>query len=318
MTEDALVLDDQCSADAHVVSEACSLSAMQLAGRVRREAGLNVATGLDAAPPPPCASARSCGSHAEQPWAPEHHGLLDPSSAEAYTFYMYRAQDDKSYPMENVNTGNLAGIMWYLQNEIMSGKWGSTDRFGIDRIRRIKVQTRATQPLIDKSMNFGLRVAFDAGQCTNKACGYDWWLYGFNVGCNNLGQYPFPMFETFYDGAIWYSLPGECPSAEHSQHSSACRAREPGGRCSGVPTGQGNCTYSYEAAGAILLADLYGNETKEHFWAAPSDRAANSRRVSAARRLFDAQHPDMQVEAEMPAPPCDFNREDFFTCPECR
>ena len=43
-------------------------------------------------------------------------------------------------------------------------------------------------------MNFGIRVAFDSGKCTGPDCNMDWRNYGYNVGCNNLGQWPFPMY----------------------------------------------------------------------------------------------------------------------------
>ena len=53
--------------------------------------------------------------------------LLQPSDGELMDFVMYRAQNDANYPLENVNAGNLEGIMWYLQNEVLSGVYGPGD-----------------------------------------------------------------------------------------------------------------------------------------------------------------------------------------------
>merc|ERR1712050_274241 len=59
-------------------------------------------------------------------------------------FYMYRAQSDEAYPMENVNTGNLAGVLWYLHNEIVQ----STPRkYDVTRVLRLKVTMKNTQEL---------------------------------------------------------------------------------------------------------------------------------------------------------------------------
>ena len=32
------------------------------------------------------------------------------------------------------------------------------------------------------------------------------------VGCNNLGSFPFPDYDTHYPEAKWYALPGPCES----------------------------------------------------------------------------------------------------------
>lgn len=43
--------------------------------------------------------------------------LTSNSSAPLHEFYVYRAMGDSSYPLENVNAANAAGVMWYLHNE---------------------------------------------------------------------------------------------------------------------------------------------------------------------------------------------------------
>mmetsp|Transcript_50022 Transcript_50022/g.126083 ORF Transcript_50022/g.126083 Transcript_50022/m.126083 type:complete len:478 (-) Transcript_50022:97-1530(-) len=235
-------------------------------------------------------------------------GLASPSSGEVLTFYMYRSQSDAEYELENVNAGNLEGTMWYLQNEVVSGAYGTTDKFGITRILRLKVQMRATQPLLDKGMHFGVRVAFDSGKCTGPGCEFDWSTYGYNVGCNNFGSYyPFPKDDTHYGGGIWYSLPGKCASMDYLSKDSQCNAQEPGGKCAGTPTGMGNCTWNYEPAGELRLEELYGSSSKEEFWANPSDDSANQRKVQAARDLFEAKY-----GKDSPVPECDFDKAKFF------
>lgn len=90
--------------------------------------------------------------------------LRSASNAPLLTFYTYRAQGTTSYPPENVNMANLAGVMWYLNNEIVGrADWGGKRKFDITRILRYKVQTRATQPMMELGMNYGVRFAFDSG-----------------------------------------------------------------------------------------------------------------------------------------------------------
>lgn len=234
--------------------------------------------------------------------------LLRPSDGKLMDFVMYRAQNDANYPLENVNAGNLEGIMWYLQNEVLSGVYGPGPKFGITRILRIRVQVRATQPLLDKGMNFGIRVAFDSGKCTGPDCAMDWHDYGYNVGCNKLGDWPFPTYDTHFEGGIWYSLPGSCPSLSylHKSDDSACKMNEPGGKCSGVPTGAGDCTWNYENAGELQLTELYRETRERSFWAGNSN-AENRRKVQVAKELFAAKYgPDP------PVPPCDFDEAKIF------
>lgn len=239
-----------------------------------------------------------------------HPSLHSPSSADLLTFHMYRAQGHSDYPPLNVNTGNLAGIMWYIQNEVVSGAYGSGNKFGIERIRRFKVMTKATQTLIDLKMNFGLRVAFDYGNCTGPTCRYDWENYGYNVGCNNLGSFPFPKYETNYTGGIWYSLPGPCPSMPFYQQNGACERLQPGGKCDGTPTGSGDCTWSYVDSGEeIWLGELYGetHQSMQQFWNNSDNVTANNLKVQAARKMFEEK-----FGAELPNPPCDFDFNRFY------
>ena len=142
-------------------------------------------------------------------------------------------------------------------------------------------------------MNFGIRVAFDSGQCTGPDCSMDWQDYGYNVGCNKLGSWPFPTYDTHFEGGIWYSLPGSCPSESYLEKSAdkACLKSEPGGKCSGTPSGTFNCTWNYENAGELHLTELYRDifSDQKAFWAGNSD-AENSVKVQVARNIFAAKY----------------------------
>ncbi|CAJ1354117.1 unnamed protein product [Effrenium voratum] len=231
--------------------------------------------------------------------------LTQPSDGKLLEFYMYRAQSDAEYTLENINAGNLEGMMWYLQNEVLSGVYGPGAKFGITRILRLKVTMKATQPLLDKGMSFGIRVAFDSGKCTGPDCEMDWQDFGYNVGCNKLGDWPFPIYDTHFPGGIWYSLPGACPSQSYLDKDGACQQAEPGGKCES-PTGAFDCTWSYESAGQVQLTDLYENATEEEFWAGNSTEV-NLRKVAVARSLFQAKY-----GADPPVPPCDFKRSKVY------
>lgn len=285
--------------------------------------------------------------------------MFQESSAPLFTFYMYRAVSDKVYPPMNVNAANLPGVLWYLHNEVVER---TPRKFGITKIIRLKVQTRAPQTLWEKGMNFGVRFAFDKGQATGPfECGrdkygpklcqgpfnssfdvgmhngsvvgaFEWDTYGYFVGCNKLGNFPFPNYKIYYPGAVWWSLPGPCPSKNYTQWTDWCKEREPGGYCDQTPTGQGNCTWTYEDAGEITIDELSGIRNYTEFvdsgrkeymrgpdrgkgwtwWDSKRDELANEWRIMLAQELFAKKYPDSTPESELPEPECDFNQRKFY------
>merc|ERR1712113_1038723 len=111
---------------------------------------------------------------------------------------------------------------------------------------------------------------------------------GYFVGCNNLGEFPYPRFDTKSNGGVWYSFPRD-------------------GLCYGVPTGEDDCTYSYRDAGQILIEDLRGTQGTD-FWS--DDEGSSERRINAAMELFKRNYPT--APQSMPAPTCDFNFGNFY------
>ncbi|CAK8997598.1 Uncharacterized protein SCF082_LOCUS5265 [Durusdinium trenchii] len=191
-------------------------------------------------------------------YLPHLRSLALPSSAPLLEFYVYRAMSDSSYPLENVNAANAAGVMWYLHNEVIIF---TPRKFGITRIVRFKVQYKAPQPLFQKGMDFGVRYAFDSGKCTGPGdCASDFDKYGYFVGCNLVYQFPTTQFADakYYGKPAWYSFPGPCYSKSYKAHTDACVAAEPGGACPGEPDGKGDCTYHYEPAGQVTVDEVVG------------------------------------------------------------
>jgi hypothetical protein len=195
-----------------------------------------------------------------------------PEKPPTLEFYMYRAQADASYPPENLNTADLAGVFWYLHNEVVVA---APRKYRIDRIKRWKISMRTTQEFWNvHHRSFGPFTAFDGGRCTGNCGSPDseksdaiFNQYGYLVGCQQASdasqsgyraktktRYCDPKLEggkgqCQSNAPIWYSLPGECPtkgfeegkiSGEEADQSSeiiaakddACRAVHPGGRCS--------------------------------------------------------------------------------------
>lgn len=303
------------------------------------------------------------------PWTGVENSLNSPSNGPLLTFYMYRAVSDEVYPPLNVNMGSLAGVLWYLHHEVVIQ---APRKFDITRILRYKVQMKATNPLLYLNMNFGVRFAFDKGQATGpfvcgrenitskdgttegvkpKFCGEDGpfkedWLpdmkpydsafeytaYGYNVGCNNLGEYPFPTEPVYYPNAVWYTLPGKCPNNLYYNKNQECQAVQPGGYCPGVvPNGNGTCTWNYEEAGEIDLNELVGIEDynmwrwshREYnpetdkgiafsWWDGIDNQTANAKRVEQAAKLFNTRYPDLPSVEDLQNPPCDFDFSLFY------
>mmetsp|Transcript_146590 Transcript_146590/g.365540 ORF Transcript_146590/g.365540 Transcript_146590/m.365540 type:complete len:363 (-) Transcript_146590:218-1306(-) len=226
-------------------------------------------------------------------------------------FYMYRAAakgalDD--FPFGNINTGNMDGVIWYLMNEVVTMYTAGTRcprKFNISLIHRFKVRTMATPELYAEGMNMGTRFAFDEGLCKGRCfpknmctgqgdCRYHYKRYGFVPGCNNFyDHYPFPDYDTPAKQGIWYALPLA-------------------GRCD-RPTGEHDCTWSFEHAGEITLEELEavapGGEnccdgTCSDFWIDQFNEWKTTWRVNQALDLFKRKYPD--APRDLGYAKCDF------------
>eukprot|EP00929_Paragymnodinium_shiwhaense_P094643 TRINITY_DN5534_c0_g4_i1.p1 TRINITY_DN5534_c0_g4~~TRINITY_DN5534_c0_g4_i1.p1 ORF type:complete len:718 (-),score=124.40 TRINITY_DN5534_c0_g4_i1:120-2183(-) len=302
-------------------------------------------------------------------YKPEDERLLMPSEGEKMTFYMYRADaamgENGDAPLVNANLGSLGGVLWYLHNEVIqtctgaggiggqkwggTGKWGDR-KFAISRIRRFKVSIVATQPLLDRGMNFGVLCTYDDGECTGPHRGTYWSgsgsglaskkafeEFGFVVGCGNVGKWPHQHWHSGwkYPDAIWYGLPGSCPILPREKQYDQCKMELPGGRCDD-PTGAGNCTFSIEDAGEIEIDELVGIMPKWssrgefctqcgsegsawsrggcglNFWGLNIwDEQSNHQQVKAALQLFSEKFPEMMPAEDMAPPKCDFDRSKY-------
>jgi hypothetical protein len=205
-----------------------------------------------------------------------------PTEPDAITFYMYRAQDSSSFPMENVNMADLAGAMWYIHREVIA----STPRkFKIERLLRYSVTMKVTKDYFDKHDKvFGPFVAFDAGSAKGREP--IWRDYGFVIGCQmqdtKLFNYvPAPTVSpscTHRDEAVcvsptWYSLPGPCPEEKIHDKNADCSTQWPGGMCpSAVVTGEHTCTYFPAPAGEISFDEFEGIEDYKSFWLTKNDQ----------------------------------------------
>mmetsp|Transcript_63254 Transcript_63254/g.196247 ORF Transcript_63254/g.196247 Transcript_63254/m.196247 type:complete len:446 (-) Transcript_63254:216-1553(-) len=250
-------------------------------------------------------------------YQPQLHALAMPSDASPLTFYMYRAVGGSDFPPENVNTANLAGVMWYLHNEVVQN---CPRKFNMERLLRFKVTMRATPELYGQnSRKFDSFVAMDQAKCTVPKCTeLHWDPYGYVVGCqpNNVVTVAVP------GAPVWYSLPGTCPSKFYYEKTAACNAEQPGGACpTSDVTGTRNCTYFLERAGEIRLDELSGiqnyNEVCEQtgqreydvftdrghgsdFWDGKQDAKAGEQRMKRINDLFLEKFPQQEYSLDDP------------------
>mmetsp|Transcript_100502 Transcript_100502/g.251922 ORF Transcript_100502/g.251922 Transcript_100502/m.251922 type:complete len:517 (-) Transcript_100502:319-1869(-) len=267
---------------------------------------------------------------------------LDPAGPSQMTFYMYRAQGKDEYPVKNVNLADLAGVMWYLQREVVGSR---PRKFHIERIIRYKVTMKNTDDYFKAfKKQFGPFVAFDEGSARGRS--ETWEKYGFVVGCQlvdpDIYSYVpqpedqpgcYPKDSPLCTSGKWYSLPGPCPEEKVDGKTPECIAKWPGGGCpSAVVTGAHDCTYWAEFAGQIMLDDLEGvgdyntwwitkdskggtvpNENIEYsphldrgigmtFWDNGHSVEAGRKRMDAVVKLFKEKFPAMPER--LPEPPC--------------
>jgi len=208
-------------------------------------------------------------SHPPAPSPPPDYAVENPP----ITMYMYRAQSDENYPMRNVNTGDLAGVLWYLHNEIVAFPdmdW-KIRHFNITRIIRFKVTVQNPPEFYERHhRKFAAFVAFGAGKCSVPNCDSIWKKYGAVVGCQaadtKVANYR-SMWQTqtseshCTDGCnapLWFSLPGPCPSHEYGAKTSDCIWYNPGGDCGKDKevNGARDCTYYAQWYGEIRLDEL--------------------------------------------------------------
>jgi len=156
---------------------------------------------------------------------------------------MYRAQSDANYPVQNVNAADLAGVLWYLHNEVVHM---CPRKYSITRVLRLRVAVR--RPMTGY-------MAFDMGKCTVPGCDRVWRRSGYAVGCQVVPYGGSPAVPSGIPGN-WYSLPGPCPSRENGLKDQACMAAQPGGACRGAWNDR--CTYMVEHAGEVRLDELTG------------------------------------------------------------
>lgn len=246
-------------------------------------------------------------------------GCRKPKSAHSMSFYMYKSTGPTRPDLNSTTLSSLGGTLWYLHNEVVQY---CPRRYGIDRIRRYLVTIKPSDRLFEQTgQTFDSYAHFSKGKCMDEDCAENrWQKYGYNVGC----RYPDKHNSfAYYRKAIWYSLPGSCPSKHYSSKTALCRSVEPGGRCK-LPNGSNSCTWWAEEAGEIFLDELVGIPDYKtfcsagnyeydlatdsgvgpvSFWDSRLDAASCAYRDRKMHKLFQEKYPSMP--ASLAYSPCD-------------
>lgn len=247
------------------------------------------------------------------------------------SYYMYHAVDDQNYPLGSADIASLAGVMWYIHNEVVecTPRGTCTRKFGISRILRYRLVMRNPDSVFaERAGQFGRFVMFDKAKCTSggpdgeSGCEGWWEKYGYFVGCS-IPASKTPGDNPYGPNSAWYSLPGPCPEKDFTAKSPTCMKQQPGGECEN-PDGSNTCTWSAEPAGEVTIDELEGLKVPYHqwcleggceydratdkgvrtdFWDGFHDLRKNFNRTMALRRLFAKKYPDMPED--LPEPVCD-------------
>eukprot|EP00441_Pelagodinium_beii_P017164 CAMPEP_0197657376 /NCGR_PEP_ID=MMETSP1338-20131121/44585_1 /TAXON_ID=43686 ORGANISM="Pelagodinium beii, Strain RCC1491" /NCGR_SAMPLE_ID=MMETSP1338 /ASSEMBLY_ACC=CAM_ASM_000754 /LENGTH=508 /DNA_ID=CAMNT_0043233723 /DNA_START=38 /DNA_END=1564 /DNA_ORIENTATION=- len=275
-------------------------------------------------------------------YIPENQALVHPSNASLMTFHLFRVRSDEVYPCcRNADMTSAGAAMFYLHNEIV---WHAKKRSGTffsnakTRIARYKVRARATQPLYELGMDFGVMNEFDITKCTGPFGCENFKRFGYTVGCENwvtgsAANFPHQKWNDInkYPNASWFSLPGPCPMNGLNAKSTECMATQPGGECPKgvVPTGTGDCTFTTEEAGEITIDELVGighyddfinaggreydritdQGIHTNFWDGRYDDVLCTKRTEHMLELFDRKFP---LDPTIHPPECNFNKWKFF------
>eukprot|EP00438_Fugacium_kawagutii_P014453 Skav223500 [mRNA] locus=scaffold1160:93056:96571:- [translate_table: standard] len=207
-----------------------------------------------------------------------------PKGPVSMTFYMYRAQSDYCYDMENVNLGDLAGVMWYLHKEVVASV---PRKYNVTRILRYLVTVKNPQETFNHEQylfngetngkQFGPFGAFDNARCTASHCEEELSEFGNAVGCQAVEtmQYNYkrqapvdycePADSAECVSGTWYSLVGACPLHSLYQKSDECKQQNPSPRCK-EPDGTPGCNYAVRYAGQVSLDEVEGIPNYEMWW----------------------------------------------------